>query len=88
MVPVARIALTAIAVFTAQTAAADDQGRYEIYQGKISGFAQGDPPPVTILLDRQTGQTWMLALLGSSPQWLALSYNSKPPPNTLPPPPR
>lgn len=75
-----------LAALTPAAVADESVGRYVIQNGNISG-AQGTPP-VSILIDSQTGQTWFLGVIDGSPQWLPLVYGSPTPSGTLPPPAR
>lgn len=62
-----------------------DKEIYSIVGGQISGLT-GDNQ-VTIMINRRTGQTWLLALVaGQSPKWLPLTYSETVPRHTLPPP--
>ena len=75
-----------LATLVALPAHAQDANRYTIHSGVLSGFSsQGEPPPITIMLDRVTGQTWMLAVVGDAPQWISLPYNGRVPADALPP---
>lgn len=60
--------------------------RYEIRQATIGGIADAAPLEVTVLLDRETGRTWMLAAIDGRPKWLPLPFNPQVPDNVLPPP--
>lgn len=81
-----KIILASAAVMFATIAVAEQQeGRFSIYQGTISGLSGGEPPTVTILIDSLTGQSWMLAVLDNSPKWMPLGFSVPMPAHTLPP---
>lgn len=69
--------------------AEEDPGRFDrftIHNAVLAGTGPLEHPPVTILLDRTTGQTWMLAAIENKVLWIAVGYNPKVPDNALPPP--
>ncbi|KAB0681861.1 hypothetical protein [Aureimonas leprariae] len=73
----------------ASAARADEGGpRYEIRPGTLSGLpatAPNSTPPVTILLDHQTGRTWLLAVIDGEVRWQALPFGKGDSADVMPP---
>ena len=80
-------AVLTVAVVTIAMAGSDTApvSRFTIHSAVIAGGGAVKDPPVTILLDRTTGQTWMLGVIENKPQWLSISYRPEVPKNALPP---
>jgi hypothetical protein len=73
-----------IALLTLTPASAQEiPERYVIREGKMNGLAE--TPPVTILLDTETGRSWFLGVIEGSPQWLPLVFSERVPDHVLPP---
>ena len=58
------------------------EGRFGLHEGTLAN--PGEPQKITILIDRQTGQTWMLVVVETIPQWVPLKFPALLPPNPLP----
>ena len=58
-------------------------GRFLLHEGTLAGA--GDPQKITIMVDSQTGRTWMLVVVNAKPQWIALQFMAKVPDDVLPP---
>jgi hypothetical protein len=58
--------------------------RFIVREGRMTGLAES--PPVTILLDTETGRSWILGAIDGSPQWLPLAFGERVPDRVLPPP--
>jgi hypothetical protein len=70
-------------VVVATETAVERTGRFVISSGKLAGLP--DTPPITILLDSDSGRTWMLGVVDGSPRWLPLVFGPLVPDGTLPP---
>ena len=58
-------------------------GRFLLHEGNLAG--PGDPQKITMMVDSQTGRTWMLVVVETRPQWIALPFMAKAPDHVLPP---
>lgn len=58
-------------------------GRFLLHEGTLAGA--GDPQKITMMVDTQTGRTWMLVVVNAKPQWIALQFMAKVPDDVLPP---
>lgn len=82
------LALVFATLLAGSAEAGDGQPRYEVRPGTLSGLpstASNPTPPVTILLDHQTGRTWFLAVIDGDVRWQALPFGQSNTADTLPP---
>lgn len=59
--------------------------RFTIHAAVLTGTGVPQDTPVTILLDRGTGRTWMLFVIDKGPTWVPVPYHPKVPDNAEPP---
>jgi hypothetical protein len=72
--------------FSGQAISQESRQRYIVSNGVLSGFGTDEPPRITLMIDSETGKTWMLGVVENKPMWLALPFNPTNPAHTLPPP--
>jgi hypothetical protein len=64
----------------------DSEARFAIHSAVLAGAPES--PPVTIMLDRRTGQSWMLTATTKNSetkiQWMSVPYNPSVPLGVLP----
>jgi hypothetical protein len=59
-----------------------DGSRFEVVAGALA-HADGTSTPTTVLIDRRTGQSWMLRQ-GETAEWVAVPYGTARPSRLLP----
>ena len=82
------LGLFALGVIAPQPVLAEDDQHsndFTIQNAIIAGTGASNDPPITILLDRKTGQTWMLGQANGVIQWLQVPYSPVVPKNVVPP---
>lgn len=74
--------LLACGLASAALAEETPEPRFHVVPGAIAG-ADGESTPTTVLLDRQTGQAWVL-MRGERLEWAPVPFSHDRPPRLLP----